>query len=1751
MKKFLLAILSVLMLVCLGLAVACNPKDDGSNYYTLVFRQTNGVRYDCEVPSGWEVKEGTTVNFRLIISDEATGEPVVYANDEVLTANGNNSYSVVITENTTVRVGGIMAQGSDYNMLVFENTPGVSFNLTEKGLSSGMMVKYGHTVEFSLGINPQYQGKAVVYMNDTELDADVNGKYSFDMIAPTTIRVEGLIKHVDLVYSAGDTRVRYYTGDDNNKTYLLTDTPVDKIEGDVVEFKVQISVYYNRERNSDGSLPYEVLANQTILAPQSDGSYRVELRDDTTITVSGLTEDNSFVERRDGAGTARNPYRIRRAIDLYRMAMEINSGWWLGGEYYTDYYSLENDIDMEGEQLYIIGDGSTGISVFAGTFNGNGHTISNYTMNDLWIDQENFNSVFITNVGFFGQVVPDTSSMPAIYDLHLDDFTITADASIYPDDGEEYTLSVGALAGTAYGAEIIGCSATNGKILITAGDSGAYIGGLIGQQISAYAPTLNIQAYAGITSSYTDVDISIGIGTEYGVASAAGGIVGLLTVGEEHLTSYILNSYAMGDVDGALNSGGVVGYITGGASIINCYSTGDVTAYSHFEYNSAFTEIDYIYNAYAGGIVGRAGYNSVIYNSFSSGEVFASSQVDIEFGTSSHAFMSAVAAYVETGEELQDAHAYEAAIYGCPEEQITNITEQFIRSTMHWDEEDWLYVNGMPVINYGSTEKQFTIHFEAADNGEFGAGRDVNVSSRYWSMSMWYTDTSAQGIPEFMASTGNNNLRSYAYFFDAELTQRVFYPFIPTGNMTIYIGYADYSEVAGTYYFGAETTGERLEIETDGTYVYRKGGLYNASTYTWDGKTLVLFNSYLGELSNNFPEVEDAQDAADYKAYYLSSLYVFGATLAEDGNLSITGGNVQKVSYTQGVTGFLDDGTPIYGRVLGTTGGTFELFPVTAPLEGVRAIAGFEYGSYYYNGTVYQFYTNGTGVRTENNRDTDFDYTVSDKTITIKYSNSTVTGTIGDDGYVATIGSDTINPYDGFTGTWERSFNMNEVYTFDGKASNGNTGTWTYNGYDESVPKNGTYTIVDGKLNANNVFTAEVNENGFVEITRGSLTNEYYMGGSFEGAWYYAKLIGDSTVTINLTLNGISNAGYGTATAAYLTGEVYDLTYHAVPKGNSYTIYIYENEYLYAEMSYDSSTVALTGTLDGTAGRLTAYDVFRGLWISNNETLPVVQFNGNGFYDLAANNSGLAVRAYVFVNGNSSGSYHIDRTTMVGTYTYRNVVYTLKYNETLGVIEASYNGGNTFIFMQHDEWYGRQLEDENGVIYTFVDGRGNAGGGKLTASNGAEYTYYIEDDGSIRLEAKTSGYVGGTISIGEYDGHQVFMFKTVTNNSIPLTRHTAFTGEWIIGGESGTLSIGKIYADDKATGSYQFHGEDEVEVEFTYNFAGDYLSFNYTYTDDKGEEKTETFYVNALASVAATELSIGPDNSTSSVNNSICISLDRADSQYGKVYNIYDTEKGEDTGATLVFDGLSASIFGNGTAVVYDAEGSITDAYIYSITTEDGVESVQLIGEGYWAYYMVLQKGVPTRSLTEYEMFCVRDGDNYYIMVTPDALRDLTVVDADNKNVSYTFDGIGGVIRHNADGTSDKFTYLIILTDYVEFMHVLQFVAEDGTIYSVTLNQSSQIESDWTVKMSPADEYFGMAVADAASSEATFLFDGAGRVVRLSNIDSVVNYTYELVSVNGKIVTFTFIDNDSKVSYTAVLDMTSDNEQEWTITLTK
>lgn len=192
-------------------------------------------------------------------------------------------------------------------------------------------------------------------------------------------------------------------------------------------------------------------------------------------------------------------------------------------------YVLGGNIDASGTSSWNSGAGFVPIggnppAIFTGTFDGQGHTIS-----DLYINRPT-----MTLVGLFGY-----SYVATIRNIGLLNVNIT---------GQDLT---GGLAGMFNNGTITNAYVT-GRVRGTGTMN--VVGGLAGGIENST-----------ITSSYATVDVT----------SSSNYVGGL--VGAAYATSLITNSYATGSVTGAASVGGLVGILNGTSSITNSYATGSVT----------------------------------------------------------------------------------------------------------------------------------------------------------------------------------------------------------------------------------------------------------------------------------------------------------------------------------------------------------------------------------------------------------------------------------------------------------------------------------------------------------------------------------------------------------------------------------------------------------------------------------------------------------------------------------------------------------------------------------------------------------------------------------------------------------------------------------------------------------------------------------------------------------------------------------------------------------------------------------------------------------------------------------------------------------------------------------------------------------------------------------------------------------------------------------------------------------------------
>ncbi len=327
-----------------------------------------------------------------------------------------------------------------------------------------------------------------------------------------------------------------------------------------------------------------------------------------TCTLSGLTPDTLYKVSLTGMDSLNN---LRETVTFFVRTASLglitftiisntigldNVRTNLGGN-----YLLRVDLDLSTNISWIpIGDVTT---QFTGILNGNGHTISNLSINSLSDFQ-----------GLFGFI-----SGGAISGLGLVNVTIS---------GGQYT---GGLAGRMDNA-IISDSFSAGEVNGT-----SRVGGLVGYNNSS----------STISDCYST-------GTVAGVADYIGGLIGYhssgciitgchsdsLTSGNYYIgglvgrsASTVTNSYATGTVTGYSDVGGLVGY-NYSCITVDCYASGAVSATSDYAgglvgYNNNASAITFCYATgtvtgsadFVGGLVGYNYNASIVNNSHATGNV--------------------------------------------------------------------------------------------------------------------------------------------------------------------------------------------------------------------------------------------------------------------------------------------------------------------------------------------------------------------------------------------------------------------------------------------------------------------------------------------------------------------------------------------------------------------------------------------------------------------------------------------------------------------------------------------------------------------------------------------------------------------------------------------------------------------------------------------------------------------------------------------------------------------------------------------------------------------------------------------------------------------------------------------------------------------------------------------------------------------------------------------------------------------------
>lgn len=360
-------------------------------------------------------------------------------------------------------------------------------------------------------------------------------------------------------------------------------------------------------------------------------------------TANGLT----LTAYADGTGTESNPYQISTAEQLQAINNNVSA-----------HYILTEDIDLKGVDFTPIGNADSG--AFTGSFDGNGHTISNLNVfsgkyaglfgcNEGVIQNVTLSEIYVYGTRYLGGVVAENTALGVVSDC-------VVQSGVVESDGGINSVRAGGICGTNSG-ELSGSFSNGASVTVSNDSADAYAGGVLGYstaslEMNAAVNTGNVSSSGGYISSYSGGLVGYGFGTvtvgnshNTGNVSASsspyrssysysGGLVGL---GNSTVT--VNNSYNTGNVSSSgyfSSSGCLVGYGSGTVTVTDSCNTGNVSSSSDYSsysgslvgYGHSTVAVTDSYNTgnvsgddYSGGLVGYGNSTVTVSNSYNTGNV--------------------------------------------------------------------------------------------------------------------------------------------------------------------------------------------------------------------------------------------------------------------------------------------------------------------------------------------------------------------------------------------------------------------------------------------------------------------------------------------------------------------------------------------------------------------------------------------------------------------------------------------------------------------------------------------------------------------------------------------------------------------------------------------------------------------------------------------------------------------------------------------------------------------------------------------------------------------------------------------------------------------------------------------------------------------------------------------------------------------------------------------------------------------------
>lgn len=596
--------------------------------------------------------------------------------------------------------------------------------------------------------------------------------------------------------------------------------------------------------------------------------------------------------KKNELGSKNNPYLIATADDLADFADKVNHPEEDDNEKYAkSFFKLVADIDMEGipyvsaGQLVTLNEGEENermVYGFSGSFDGNGHTISNLTI------KRNLRSG-MSYVGLFGYCHRAT-----ITNLTLDNVSY---AVVSGADQSSIGAYVGGIVGYGNLTNISNVRVSGEFNMSLCASNPSRIGGIAGG-LDVYDSEIAYIAY--VKNCVSEVKVVAKRFEDDGSASSLdsavnGGIIGATSTASNGALAVInCVTTANAAVEGGEWVGGIMGYAScSRMSIINCANYARVKA----------TNKDV---SYAGGIIGYSSNDNTILDCFSTGRVTATRATS----TTYKSYAGGIAGYTFTDDysggyydagtviencfyKLSPSTTDKTNAAGTKAEEGATFDAEWIAQNVKWDMSEWTLEGGIAIPKTDTAiSGTHTVSLVKGDTIIKEEVRQFNASS-----------FAIVGKLEALSNEGNNLF--FDWEFESGARYRYYVPVVK--DMTFKARFGDSSKVTHVYtgkgeYHG-QVDGGVLYLAPDGTLKLVNGNAIGGK-YTYDGNSILLltfYNNY-GDVSGTLTEDGSIKLVFDYGmsgqveyTYTKSDLKVFGEYYNEDGDvLTFSDG---KISY--------------------------------------------------------------------------------------------------------------------------------------------------------------------------------------------------------------------------------------------------------------------------------------------------------------------------------------------------------------------------------------------------------------------------------------------------------------------------------------------------------------------------------------------------------------------------------------------------------------------------------------------------------------------------------------------------------------------------------------------------------------------------------------------------------------------------------------------------------------------------------------